>query len=1321
MDANNVDQKGGGSHALSGYEYQIDVSVWLALDLLLASKLSDEVTLEPLSQEDLEAVIEDSDPGPVRAVMSVSSYQLVVQAKLRTGDAWTVHSIRSLLNHGKTRPSVASRLASANIRYALVTSAAVNGVARKLSVRRAGNWPSPASMPVSLSKELPPNAAGRVAILANQDDDRLNTYMKTLLTENFRVPTSRWEACRDQLREAARIRIRGGGSGQWTRAEIELTIRQHDGYIASSPELEHYVHPINWSELRSAIANRHGALIVGQSGTGKTLASRKLYEELRTEIPGLTRLAITRGPQQLRDDQTLGPVLFDIEDPWGRYDFDPDGRPWNDQLSRFFAHASPDRMVVATSRLDVATAAGALENVRPWIVILEAEHYGDLERSQLYRTRIDTLPRGLQSLAQQREAAVLAELATPLEIQKFFDALPTLDASELKNPDGYIRNAIRKAHQDSIERTVIDQIEGRNDIRAAAVIWGLLKAYERLSLQALRNIEELLADREKEFERGVGPLVGFFVAARNLRQTDASVVYYHPRVESGIEQALLRHDLLARRTLKLLIDILVSMDGPDQIWGTSGSTRLIAATARLSSLRPSTSPGTQEKIDNWLTQEVAKNGKEFEHTLRLAAAAGSANSAVSEVSRFLLHRPGPEWYDLGRWQPPAHDAAWYARLRADPSTRPLLESFIAQVLPTDRDDYGAQFVPEVERLAPDLSGAFLEAAAVAVNYGVLRSADTIAAGALVDVDRFEPIVDKAVEMLTPSPGGQEEAEKVRLALANDEYGEQYAQHVQENDEGYTAQEFLEAYVDRVREKGDWERLRRHRHRDRLRFYWLRALGKSKNPDEAEIAGAFASCFGQSDEEYLWYALAKSWDPKFLPTLTDRVINGHMEREVRVAALSCLVQCAPKQLLAVGETLLSQGRRSRLTEIALELVNYRYWYPPGSDEKPTPSITETSAVTLPAPYSEIAQAAVALRKKETPVLSEAAREVITSVIAENVEHRLFRISIDPFVAVPADDDIRWLLANSTESDVAVQAIEAAIRRGMAGEIQSSLGHHFAHVVSRALTAVAGPLPAPLPQHLLALSKSKGSPIRKALVALLESKPHSAHVPVLLELVDDEWSIGLDPSGADEDYPIARAAVRALETSGPLSLATGEHLYKRAIDTRDRQLRYDLFALIAGSPSLAPMQERLLNLSLRPGQSEMSRLAAGALLRKHQYLLPTVVARLSAEALLTASAAVALRLALIVSAQGEIGTVRAIAQELATSAGRRVLLVLIAAVLVERDQQAAQSVTTMLPNPHPAVAWVLKGGSGQLGENALDDLGDALTVAQVMRWIESLRGP
>jgi hypothetical protein len=492
---------GGGGRSIAGYEYQIDVSVWLALDLVLATKLTHELVLEPATEEDIEANLAEHEPGRITSTAALDDYRLIVQAKLRTGGAWTVRGLSALLKHGEVRESAAKRLEDPRARYLLVTSAGLNGGTRGLRVRRAGIWPKAADTPASIRDGLPAGSAGRVAIIGNQDEERLTTDIKALLTESFRVPKARLEDCRGALRDEARVRIGGAGGGRWTRPQLERFIRRHDGYIASSPELDHYVHPINWGELRAAMRDRHSALIVGQSGTGKTMATLKLYEELREVVPDLARVPITLGPEQLRADRTEGPVLYDIEDPWGRFDFDPKSRPWNDQLANFFAGSRHDRMIVATSRLDVAQSAGCLDTVKPWLVSLEAEHYGGAERSRLYRTRINPLPRKLRALAKESENSVLAELATPLEIQKFFDALPTLDDKERRNPDKLVADAIRQAHQNLIERTVVNQIEERKDVWAAAIIWGLLKANDKLSLRLLRQIEEEFAEQRPQFER----------------------------------------------------------------------------------------------------------------------------------------------------------------------------------------------------------------------------------------------------------------------------------------------------------------------------------------------------------------------------------------------------------------------------------------------------------------------------------------------------------------------------------------------------------------------------------------------------------------------------------------------------------------------------------------------------------------------------------------------------------------------------------------------------------------------------------------------------
>ncbi|MBY5558108.1 hypothetical protein J0664_32565 (plasmid) [Rhizobium leguminosarum] len=49
------DAAGAGAYSLAGYDYQIDVSIWLALDLLLANKVAQSIELEPATEEDIEA------------------------------------------------------------------------------------------------------------------------------------------------------------------------------------------------------------------------------------------------------------------------------------------------------------------------------------------------------------------------------------------------------------------------------------------------------------------------------------------------------------------------------------------------------------------------------------------------------------------------------------------------------------------------------------------------------------------------------------------------------------------------------------------------------------------------------------------------------------------------------------------------------------------------------------------------------------------------------------------------------------------------------------------------------------------------------------------------------------------------------------------------------------------------------------------------------------------------------------------------------------------------------------------------------------------
>lgn len=1305
---------GSGGHSIAGYDYQINVSVWLALDLVLANRLAQELILEPASEEDIEADLAEHEPGRLTTTAGLDGYRLIVQAKLRSGDAWTVAGVKALLEHGEARPSAAKRLKDEKSRYLLVTSAGLNGGTRGMRIRQAGSWPKPADMPVTISGALPAGSAGRVAIVGDEDEERLATDIRRLLTESFRVPNARLEECQRALREQARVRIGGAGGGRWTRTQLEQAIRRHDGYIASSSELEHYVRPTNWTELRTSMSVRHAVLIIGQSGTGKTMATRKLYDELRKEVPGLTRVSISLGPEQLRDDVTEPPVLYDIEDPWGRYDFDPKSRPWNDQLAQLFAKARPDRMIVATSRLDVAQSSGALDTVKPWRIGLEAEHYGSAERRRLYRTRIDALPRKLQPVAKVSESSVLTELATPLEIQKFFDALPTIEDKERRNSVSLVAEAIRRAHQDSIERTVVDQIEERQDVRAAAVLWGLLKANDKLSLRLLRQIEEGLAEFGTQFEKGVWPLVTFFVAARNLRQVESTVTYYHPRVEAGIEQTLDRARLIARRTLRLLIDILISPDGPGDAWGVAASARLLHATDRTPELKPKPSIAAQIKIDAWLAAELAKGGKKFEDNLQLAEAAGSMDSNVSEVARFLLHRPDRTFAWSHFWGPPEHDEVWYARMRADPAVKIVVETFIRYVMPHARDDFGISFVTEAERVAPGLTPAFLAAAATTVNYGVTHSHDAIAKGALNDLAGFEAIVDNAIAVRTLSAADLQHDAEIQLAIINGEYSEDYAQHLGNNDDGWTAGEFLEAYVQRVRATVGWRRLVEHRHRDLLLDYWFRELAKDEAPDAGEVAEAFKVGRGTEDEDDLWHVLAKAWEPSFGQALVDRILKGHADARVRVAALTCLVERAAERLPEICQKLAAEAQEGRLVEIAIELGEMRHKRSV-FDGACYGEAADRAADRLPHLLKEISDAAYALETKASPIMSHEARELLTRIVPPSEDVRVFRVILDEYLPVPVPDDVRWLLANTDEASSAVAAIKAAIRHDMTPEIEAGLSHRFAAVVARSLTAVAGPMTEPIPEALLTLAQHKGSPVRQTLVGLLDAKPHPAHLAALLVLATDDWSPYSSYQGEEADYPIAQAAIGAIGRLGPLEDGVTDDLYRLAIDTRDPDVRYKTFVLLVRAPN-PRFQGELFELAINPGRQTVRLAAAAALLAGHTQVASEVVARITPKLLMKRPEGVASRLLLLVAARAELDQVVKAAEALSTMEKRRVLLLLAIWFVRKRDATTAEKVAMMLPADHAGVKWALAGGEGKLGDTVLDDLGDPTSVEEVLFFMQ-----
>jgi len=61
---------------------------------------------------------------------------------------------------------------------------------------------------------------------------------------------------------------------------------------------------------------------------------------------------------------------------------------------------------------------------------------------------------------------------------------------------------------------------------------------------------------------------------------------------------------------------------------------------------------------------------------------------------------------------------------------------------------------------------------------------------------------------------------------------------------------------------------------------------------------------------------------------------------------------------------------------------------------------------------------------------------------------------------------------------------------------------------------------------------------------------------------------------------------------------------------------------------------------------------------------------------------------------------------------VLLLLAIWTVRDRDPAAAERIARMLPTNHAGVKWALEGAKGKLGDTTLDDLGDPISVEQVL---------
>ncbi|MNF28759.1 hypothetical protein D3C84_94490 [compost metagenome] len=308
--------------------------------------------------------------------------------------------------------------------------------------------------------------------------------------------------------------------------------------------------------------------------------------------------------------------------------------------------------------------------------------------------------------------------------------------------------------------------------------------------------------------------------------------------------------------------------------------------------------------------------------------------------------------------------------------------------------------------------------------------------------------------------------------------------------------------------------------------------------------------------------------------------------------------------------------------------------------------------------------------------------------------------------------RWL-TESTQPVNAVAATQAAIAIGDESLIWLALDHVRADARCLAFEYLAPELPDPLPVQLLNLRSDRGSRVRRALVKELSTRPHSDHLPVLMQLTRDKWSDAEPRYDEPDSNPIAREAVAALAQFRPLPIANGRELLELAKSTDDRELRRE--ALAAAAEHCSPAIRR--DIWAIVGNKELggwTRVDAVDALSQASFVEVDIVRSITTKRLMSLPAPLAASVTVLVGLHQSVAEAVRILERLGQSHAHRALLLLGVAVLENRDHAAAVDLLDLLDVDHPA-RRLLDEEEELLPGTVLDDLGDVRIRRHVQLWL------
>ncbi|OJT21457.1 hypothetical protein BO221_26940 [Archangium sp. Cb G35] len=1157
----------GATRSYQGFEYQLDVSVWVVLEAFFGAlrEMTECVEIEPDSEEDLELILH---PVTARQLpIETAPPRIFIQIKRRSTKAWSAASFGAILRDrmlsGGQRWSLWEQLSThREDRYLLITDAMVNSELRPLCVPTLRAQAPEASLPQAL---LVPSGidrgllGGKIEILEKFVDEIVSGRIRKLLSQALFVPSTKVDECATLLRKRVRDRLMNRLPRSLTREELQRDVAQFGGRLFRSPELQAFVPPASYAEIKARLAHKHVLVLRGQPGVGKTLVAHALKHEHQTEEDPFEVIR-PQTPEQLEEGLLRdGRIFFEVVDPFGYFEKRPEARHWYGKLPQLLELASTDKKIVITTRDSLLHQLGEKEMADKWFqrhaVTLAYDDYAQPARRQILYNKLVKASPWQRELVSAYEERILGELRAPLSIHRFAKRV-----EEAKTVEEFrLEEMLKNSAVDQLADHFLNELKALDwdAVPAAIGLWGLLALSLSFSQEELDDWSHML---RKQLPRSnpilLNKLVQWMSAGSWMLQ-DEEHYRVHPTTQEGLARLVHAEKEQAQDVLEALLTGLASA-------GHSKDAFTLASVVP-DPKRTVPAPCWSAIRDHFRMQLLTAAEKDFAELFDVTQALLTEDEPVSLLVAGITRsrdRSPTRWYRLGSFHPPEWTEEQQSRVTASSDAREIARRYIRWRLPSDGHSCSGALASWLWGIGWDLSSDFLEA----VNTG-LRSPDfglgEAVHGALMAQALDHEQLLEALLRASDEQDLKDQAQSAVLRRARQEMLSPLDADIvtEASREQYGITEALDAAVSERRHQQGYGWLLQHPRRKKLLYGWVHALVEQmpqhpiflnleRMEDKSEqwkkisrkrvqpvtleeLRALFEVCLADTPH-VLWSFFERTHAVELRPELLALLWTGparHLEKCLDALRWMSTSEGFREQMATKS----AQGTNSRRAEILFQSQCQELGH------KKFPELGQNFRTllheTIPCP-APLAFAAC----KEVEETGEPAAETLKVLgtmdrqamraWSHEADSRLGRSALVVLAALGEEVGAAILAAlqskNEEHREAAIRALRcrsdpsarALLRRSLEDE------HYKCRVL--AIQGLAAQADAQERQAILALTQDGSAPVKEACVDAIREGVWAEGLDVLYSLLGDSRNREYGWSDENVDHHVARAAAKALQS-------------------------------------------------------------------------------------------------------------------------------------------------------------------------------------------------